>query len=88
MSSEEVSAEIRRKENFLADFAELFELSRGELNESFVFQNHSLWDSLAIVSTIALIDEHFNLTIAGDKLKAMLSVGHLLQEIAVRAKAR
>lgn len=51
---------------FLNEFSEIFEVSPDEMGSNFKFNADLHWDSLAIVSTIALIDEHFNITVKAD----------------------
>lgn len=60
MSSEKISA-------FLLELAELLELDPGALTPITSFSDVE-WDSLAIISTIALVDEHFGVMIPGQEL--------------------
>jgi acyl carrier protein len=45
------------------------------------------WDSLAILSAIALIDEHYGVTVAGEDLKACNTVGGIQQLIHSSVKS-
>ena len=38
-----------------------------------------VWDSLAVMSTVALIDEHCGLTISGDELAGCETLGDVLR---------
>lgn len=62
---------------FLQDIADLLEVGIAELNQSYEL-NEDNFDSVAVVSTIALIDEHFDLTVKGRELANVKSIGELL----------
>lgn len=62
---------------FLEDIAAVLEASPEELNNSFPFTRDN-WNSLSIVSAIVIIDEHFGLTIPGEKLRDCQSFGDLI----------
>ncbi len=72
-------------EPFLSDLAEVMETDPGELTAEFPLDDTN-WDSLALVSTIALLEEHFHLTVPGDALRECQSVGDLLKLVAERAE--
>ena len=65
------------KVNFLTDLADILEMERDELVDGYVLDHQGKWNSLAIVATIALIDEQFNITIAGDHLRGATHVEDL-----------
>ncbi len=75
------------KETFMEDLAAVLEVEPEELNDGFEL-NRDNWNSLAIVTTIVLLDEQFGIAIEGDKLRECSSVGALwnLIENAVKAK--
>ncbi|MGI6790908.1 acyl carrier protein [Aminivibrio sp.] len=62
---------------FLEDIAALLEVNASELTDTFEL-NEDNFDSVAVVSTIALIDEHFDITVRGRDLTNVKSVGELL----------
>lgn len=66
--------------NFLNGLADLLEIDAAELGESFEL-NEENFDSVIVVSTIALIDEHFSLTVRGRELLTTKSIGDLLELI-------
>lgn len=67
-------------EAFLQDLATLLEVEPAELKESFEL-NEENFDSVAVVSTIALIDEHYDLTVRGRELAKVKSIAELLAMI-------
>ncbi|MBM3333241.1 acyl carrier protein [Candidatus Sumerlaeota bacterium] len=67
---------------FYEGLAEILEVEVGEVNSDLALDEGN-WDSLAIVSTIALIDEVYDKTISGEALENCKTVGDL--EKAVEA---
>jgi acyl carrier protein len=62
----------------LSGLAEILEVAPEELASDLALTADN-WDSLAIVSTIGLIDECFGGTVSGGSLRACASVGALLE---------
>jgi acyl carrier protein len=69
---------------FHAGLAEIFEAPVSEITADFDLASHT-WDSLAIVSTIALIDECFNQMVEGKALAACATVGDIQALVGVGA---
>ena len=62
---------------FLEGMAEIFEVDT--LNEESKFDELDVvWDSLAIVSTIALLDQCFDVMIPGSQLAEVSSINEIL----------
>lgn len=70
-------------EVFLKDLAELLEVEPEDLHKDFILDDDN-WDSLEIVSAIALIDMHFDITIEGKVLRDCKNVGSLLDIIEMK----
>ena len=68
------------KEAFMEDLANILEIDLSELNDDFVLDSEN-WNSLSIVTAIVAIDEHFGLTIEGEKLRQCDTIGKLMQLI-------
>jgi acyl carrier protein len=66
---------------FYNGFAEILEVSPHDISPSFDL-NKVAWDSLAIVSTIALVDESFGVMLDGRSLAACNSVADIEKLIA------
>lgn len=64
-------------QNFLIDLADLLEVEVEELTDEFVLGD-GIWDSLAIVSSIALIDEYFDITVNGEALRKCADIKSLI----------
>jgi acyl carrier protein len=61
---------------FYAGLAEIFEVSEASISPDFDLASHT-WDSLAIVSTLALADECFNLMLDGKALGECVTVADI-----------
>lgn len=69
---------------FRAGLAEIFEVSVDEITPEFDLAAHT-WDSLAIVSTIALIDECFDEMVDGKALAACATVADIQMLVGISA---
>lgn len=63
---------------FLAALEEMLELDTGSLSPDTALDSLESWDSLAVISFIALVDEHFDHVVAGEDLAKAKTVGDLL----------
>lgn len=70
-------------QKFYEGLAEVLEIDTAEASPALVLADHS-WDSLAVVSTIALIDECFDLMLPSQALLACKTAGEI--EALIRAK--
>jgi acyl carrier protein len=71
---------------FYEGLAEIFEVEAEEITPQFDLVAHN-WDSLAIISTIALIDECFNEMVDGSALMKCVVVADVERLIGVAAAA-
>lgn len=69
---------------FYEGMAEVFEIEASEITSDFDLNScETAWDSLAVISTIALVDRCFGLTLNGEKLndcKAISDIEKLIEE--------
>ncbi len=70
---------------FTSGLAEIFEVDESEISPDFDLESHN-WDSLAIVSVIALVDSCFDKLLNGKALAACRTVSDI-QALAGRAEA-
>ena len=73
------------KEQFRSEFAELLGLIPDNLVESLNLEENN-WDSLTVVSTIALVDEHYGVAIDGKSLSGCVTFGELQKIILEKAR--
>ena len=68
-------------EPFFEELAALFLVDREELTDDFLLDPSTNWDSLAIISMMALMDDHFELEISGEQLRGCSTIGDVLKLI-------
>ena len=66
-----------KQEAFFVGLAEIFELEDDEVNAELDLSTVA-WDSLAIVSVIALADDIYGVFLEGEKLKACSTVADIV----------
>ena len=72
---------------FYEGIAEILEIDASNINPSFdLHGGEAAWDSLAVVSTIALIDDCFNVMLDGQSLTQCSTVGDIEALIAAAKK--
>jgi acyl carrier protein len=64
-------------EKFLEEFADTIEVAKERLTDDFNMANDSAWDSLAFITTIALVDNYFSVVIDADVLRNTNTFGEL-----------
>ncbi|HYC02653.1 MAG TPA: acyl carrier protein [Azospirillaceae bacterium] len=75
------------RKDFLLALDEMLELDPGTLQGPEVLKEIDSWDSLAVISFIALADEKFNVVVEGEKLAAAKTVDDLLALVADHVQA-
>jgi len=65
------------KSEFYKELADVFEVEQEEISDNYQMD----WDSLTLISTIAIIDEIFNIVINGDQLNECSSIESLWELI-------
>ena len=75
------------RKDFLLALDEMLELDPGTLQGPEVLKEIDSWDSLAVISFIALADEKFNVVVEGEKLAAARTVDDLLALVADHVQA-
>jgi acyl carrier protein len=71
-------------EPFIIHFAEALETDAAELSADTEFKDLANWDSLAALSVIAMIDEHYGVSVGGTDLERSRSLQDLWQLVAQR----
>jgi acyl carrier protein len=70
-------------EEFLVEFGELLEIDRSKLTIDYQLEDNENWDSLALISVIVMMDEHFQITVSNESLRKCKVVGDLMELIQV-----
>jgi acyl carrier protein len=73
-----------RRDDFLREMDELLELDPGTLTGGEVLADLAGWDSLAVISFIALTDEKLDTVVAGESLAQAITVQDLLDLLGDR----
>ena len=68
-------------QDFLTELTESIEFQEGSLNLDTKIESIE-WDSLAVISCIALADEKFNVMLSGDELAKISTIGDIFQLIS------
>lgn len=71
---------------FYEGLAEILEIEPATVNSELALEEGA-WDSLAVVSTIALIDEVYDRTVSADALADCRTVGDIEKLVGVSAGA-
>ncbi|MDT9200339.1 acyl carrier protein [Limnospira fusiformis KN01] len=61
--------------------AEILECDPSQLSEDTRFRDHANWDSLRLLSTIAMIDDNYQLVIPYSEFEKLLTVADLMRYI-------
>ena len=69
-------------ENFIQKFEEVLELPNGTINPNDNFRDYEEWDSLALLSLMAMLEDEYNTTIPRDSFQKINTVQDLYNYIA------
>ncbi|MEH7112174.1 acyl carrier protein [Neobacillus niacini] len=74
-------------ENFLVELADLLEIESSEITSDYQLEVNENWDSLALISVIVMVDEHFRQTVSSEALRKCKVIGDLLNLIQHKSEA-
>jgi acyl carrier protein len=74
-------------EPFLKELAEILEVDARELIRDYRVDRNPKWDSLTVISVMALVDDHFGAELSGSKLRDCTTMGQILDLIKDGKKA-
>jgi len=64
--------------NFLEKFKEVLEIEDQEIGLEVEFRNLEEWDSLALLSVIAMIDDEYDVIIKGNQFKELKTLNEVI----------
>lgn len=67
--------------DFIKKMAEILECNSSDLKNNTSFRNHPNWDSLALLSVMAMIDESYNVVIPHGDFEGLETVGDIARYI-------
>lgn len=62
-------------DKFNEELADTMEIKPTDLTKDYELEKSEMWDSMTIVTTIALIDEYFGKSVDGEKLTGCITLG-------------
>ncbi len=71
-------------EHFKQKLVDIFEVSN--ISESDVIKDFDSWDSLTLLSLIAVVDSEYNIQINASLFEEIITIGDLLQYISQNSK--
>lgn len=66
---------------FLKNFKEVLEIEEKEIGLDDDFRNLEEWDSLALLSVIAMIDDEYDVIIKGNQFKELKTLNEIIRYI-------
>ncbi|MFY8165507.1 MAG: acyl carrier protein [Sediminibacterium sp.] len=69
---------------FLVHIKEVLEIENREILLTDIFRDYDEWDSLALLSLIAMLDDEYGVAIEEKVLKTLLTLEDLYQEVQTR----
>lgn len=77
---------MKNIDEFVALFAELFDdIDVSGFNAETDFRDNDEWSSLIGLSVIAMVDDEFDVTLAGDDIKNSKTIGDIYHRIVEKA---
>lgn len=74
-------------ENILNEIAKLMEMDVKDLDINASLDQYGNWDSLVVISTIAAIDEQFNVIIKGSEIESCKTLKEIFELVETRQDA-
>lgn len=72
------------KELLLNEMSKLLEVRAENLSDHYALESNPLWDSLTLVSTIALIDQHYGISMKGSEIQNCKTIGDIFHLIKLK----
>ena len=71
-------------EDFIEEFTKLIQIDKQDFNIKQILSNYANWDSLAVVSMIAIIDQYFGVKVRGQEIENCCT----LEDIFLKVKEK
>jgi acyl carrier protein len=71
------------KKEFIEELVEILEIEDGDINEETNLKELQEYDSLAVLSIIAFVDENFSKTLVTEQLNSITTVKSLMELIGL-----
>jgi acyl carrier protein len=73
-------------EEFSMQFADAIELPHDDVNKETEFKHLDIWDSLCVLTIIAMVDTNYNINVSGNDLEHVKTVADLFELVLSRTK--
>jgi acyl carrier protein len=64
---------------FIANFAEAIDANVSDITEELEFKNLTQWDSMALLSLIAMVDEYYSKVLTGEEIENSKTIKDLFK---------
>ena len=71
----------RTREEKIEIIADILEVEPDEVQEDMVLEDFETWDSVAVLSVIAMMDEHFGKYPHASEIRSYIKVGDLMKNM-------
>ena len=68
-------------EDFIKKIEEVFEMPNGSIKQNDNFREYQEWDSLALLSLMAMLDDEYNVTIPRDDFQKLNTIEEMFNYI-------
>lgn len=69
-------------EKFIENFAEAIDVAAAEVSADLEYKGHPQWDSMAVLSVIAMVDEYYSKVLTGEDIENMKTVRDLYEHVS------
>lgn len=69
------------REEKIENIADILEVEPDEVQEDMVLEDFETWDSVAVLSVIAMMDEHFGKYPHASEIRSYIKVGDLMKNM-------
>lgn len=66
---------------FIENFAEAIDADVADISEECEFKNLTQWDSMAVLSVIAMVDEYYSKVLTGEEIEKAMTINQLFEKI-------
>jgi acyl carrier protein len=64
-------------QNFIKKLEEVFEMQTGTINSQDIFREYKEWDSMALLSLMAMLEDEYNITIPREDFQKISTIEDL-----------
>lgn len=69
-------------DKFIENFAEAIDVTSSEVDAELEYKSHPQWDSMAVLSLIAMVDEYYSKILTGEDIENLKTVRELYEHVS------